>query len=269
MSVKTIPTINPPLQVHISFENEDFSTENVMYFSDDNQHVIEARADDGIRFLSLFSPTEFVADKDYELVLEPSTDQARLHYHRPGPSGGQLSFYSNSGTLRFTTVAGGLNAKFESVSHAAPGNYPETVINGTFGSGRTAKGHLDTHAFSPDISTENVEYHQSTTGSRGITLSGKQLFRSDDIIEGIQIDFPHDVPVRLTLPIPQSSPHINVSYFQELKSGKRPLFPAHKGTFILSAFNEEEGYARGQFNVEIKIGNRNSTFSGRFDIRRM
>lgn len=125
--------LEPSLRADISFENERFNTSLANYSAADGGYLVEGVSDDGKRKLSLWSPTRFDVTKTYQLVPHsPQDGEARLIFERPTSSIGQYIFHSDSGTLTFVLEIGALHGRFESITKASPGNFPETRIHGSF-----------------------------------------------------------------------------------------------------------------------------------------
>ncbi|UII70390.1 hypothetical protein LVW35_22435 [Pseudomonas sp. HN11] len=130
---------------------------------------------------------------------------------------------------------------------------------------RASAGWLKSTGFEGAIDTTAVDYRQSPTGNRGITLFGIQAVTGGNFI-GIQINFPRNVSLGPT-PVPQPWPdEVEVAYFRQTSSGQRTSYRAKSGTLDLSAFDEQQGSASGTYSVQADVDGTEHSFEGSFDI---
>lgn len=132
-------------------------------------------------------------------------------------------------------------------------------------SNHASAGWLKSTGFEGEIDTSNVDYRQSPTGTRGITLYGLQPSGADSF-RGIQINFPGDSftgPIDVPQPFPNQ---VEVGYFRQTSSGQRTTYRAKSGVLDLTTYNQQLGSASGTFNVIAEVEGTEHTFNGSFDI---
>ncbi|MBC3301808.1 hypothetical protein H0Z09_11785 [Pseudomonas sp. SWRI18] len=130
---------------------------------------------------------------------------------------------------------------------------------------KASKGWFKSTGFEGDVDTTAVDYRQSPTGSRGITIYGLQPTANGNSI-GVQINFPNDAPLG-PIPVPKPFPDdVIVAYFRQASSGQRTSYRAKNGVLELLTFDAQRGFVSGKFNVLADVDGTERSFEGSFDI---